>query len=309
MNRSRTLAAQLLLATLLAFCAITRANPVHAEGFAGLMLSAGKNGGVWVRGVVPRSEADREEVQPGWQLTALDDAPVTTAAAVEARIARTANRRMRFRFVDKRFPLRQHLVELTPFERPQSESLLRALLVGRYAQRFGRASTAVADIDPHSSVGLNKLRVLYFWSSHCPPCRAGVAYMSALASRYAAFGVEVLGPTYERAAVAEARALAWGAQFEIVPLTPLDIEHSGAGDDYFISAYPTTVIVDRNDVIRNVWIGSPPIEELTRAVDDLLAAPRDIVPGDIAPPASLGVFGYAFNVGLEVSHGAAALGQ
>jgi thiol-disulfide isomerase/thioredoxin len=298
MHRSYTRAVRLLIASSLAGCGSVIAGPVYAEGFAGLVLSAG-NDGVWVRGVVPRSEADRKGVQPGWKLTALDDAPVTTAAAAEARIATASNRRLRFRFVDRQVPLQQHLVDLTPFERPGSESLLRALLVGRYARRFERTSGPVAATDSRASVGLNKLRVLYFWSAHCPPCRAGIAHMSTLAARYAAYGVEVIGPTYERANLAEARALAWGA--------PVDAEQNSAGYDYFVSAYPTTVVVDRDDVIRNVWIGGPPLTELTQTLDDLLAAPRDILPGDIEPPASFGVFGYAFDAGRAASHGAEAL--
>lgn len=111
--------------------------------------------------------------------------------------------------------------------------------------------------------------VLNFWATWCGPCRAEMPDLNRLADRYAAQRVSVLAITDEtpdRIALFERK---------VVPLrmrvaTFRSDEPRGAIATAAYGGRPTTVILDRDGRVREIFIGQQSYERLSRAVEDTL---------------------------------------
>lgn len=98
-----------------------------------------------------------------------------------------------------------------------------------------------------------KVVLLNFWATWCPPCEAELPDLNALHRDYAeAQGFTVVGIDMEEApadvrAFAEARGLTY-------PLL-LDTDGVVTNDRYGVRSLPTSMIIDRDGVIRDTWVG------------------------------------------------------
>ncbi len=112
-----------------------------------------------------------------------------------------------------------------------------------------------------------KVVLLNFWATWCPPCEAELPDLNALHREYAeAQGFTVVGIDLEEApadvsAFAEARGLTY-------PLL-LDTDGAVTNDRFGVRSLPTSMIIDRDGVIRDTWVG-----QITRAA--MLARLRKI---------------------------------
>jgi peroxiredoxin len=99
--------------------------------------------------------------------------------------------------------------------------------------------------------------LINFWASWCGPCRQEMPLLDRLHQRYADTGFAVLGVNVEGEA-GPAQAL-----IDKVPVTfPVLIDEDQLGSElYRLEAMPSTVVLDRDGVVRYIHRGYKPGDE------------------------------------------------
>ncbi len=112
-----------------------------------------------------------------------------------------------------------------------------------------------------------KVVVLNFWASWCAPCRAEMPDMQTVYGELREAGLVIVGVNQgESRDEVSAFAREFGLTFPI-----LFDENQGIARQFGVRAYPTTFILDRSGVIRNVIVGGPLTRTaLRREVEGLL---------------------------------------
>jgi len=111
--------------------------------------------------------------------------------------------------------------------------------------------------------------VLNFWATWCGPCRAEMPDLNRLSQQYAGQQVTVLAITDEapdRIALFEQKMI----PLRMNVATFRSDQPRGALAASAYGGRPTTVIVDRDGSVRDIFIGRQSFEHLRRAVDDAL---------------------------------------
>ena len=93
--------------------------------------------------------------------------------------------------------------------------------------------------------------VLNFWASWCGPCRAEMPELQRLSDRLGPAGLVVLGVNQGETAAAVAD---YRAELAVDFPTLLD-QRLGASREYGVNSLPTTFFIDREGVIRRLFIG------------------------------------------------------
>ena len=108
-----------------------------------------------------------------------------------------------------------------------------------------------------SSEWQDKLQIVNFWASWCGPCRQEMPLLDRLHQRYVDTGFAVLGINVE-GEEAPAREL-----IDRIPVTfPVLIdEGQRVSELYKLEAMPSTVVVDRDGVVRYIHRGYKPGDE------------------------------------------------
>lgn len=97
--------------------------------------------------------------------------------------------------------------------------------------------------------------ILNFWATWCPPCRAEMPALERIAKAYEPAGLTVLGVhATDQDSVGAARAFA--ADFELTFPIVLDTE-GAASRLYALGAMPSTYVIDKDGIIREVILGGP----------------------------------------------------
>lgn len=126
---------------------------------------------------------------------------------------------------------------------------VQALTIGQTAPDFTLKNRQGKNLNLTEQRG--KVMLVNFWASWCGPCRKEMPVLQNLQDKYADLGVEVWGINVEQ----ENQA---GKDF----LADLDLSFSIFFDQknklsatYQVEAMPTTVIIDRDGVVRYVFRG------------------------------------------------------
>jgi thiol-disulfide isomerase/thioredoxin len=120
--------------------------------------------------------------------------------------------------------------------------------------------------------GAAKVRVVDFWATWCDPCREQLPFLDRLASEYGPQGLSVTGVAFDEDRAAVERFLQHTpVSFQIL----WDKGGSTLAERLEVTRLPTTLVLDRGGVVREVHLGFDRAEErsIEDAVRRLLAAP------------------------------------
>lgn len=112
----------------------------------------------------------------------------------------------------------------------------------------------------------NKITVINFWATWCPPCRAEIPELKKFYRKYSGKGVEILAVSSQE----QPRTVKSFAQKNGMNFTVLTDTSGKTGDLYQVISLPNTFIVDRRGIIRAVIKGGTTLTELDRKVQPLL---------------------------------------
>ena len=94
--------------------------------------------------------------------------------------------------------------------------------------------------------------LINFWATWCPPCRAEMASLNRLYGRFSARGLAVFGVSVdEDLHLVREYLLKEPLDFSIL----LDPGAKAATGKFGIGGFPTTLLVDRQGLVRESWVG------------------------------------------------------
>mgnify|MGYP001077504930 CR=1 FL=1 len=113
-----------------------------------------------------------------------------------------------------------------------------------------------ADIqkDPKKK-GANRVVLLDFWATWCPPCRAEVPHLQKLHEKYGKKGLVIVGVAQDSDGAKAVKPFA--AKNKLTYVNLVDPKHEVARK-YKVGPIPTTYLIDRKGVIRYVHLGFAP---------------------------------------------------
>jgi len=119
-----------------------------------------------------------------------------------------------------------------------------------------------------------KVVLVNFWATWCPPCKAEMPDIEQLYREFQDRGFEVIGVDIEeKPATVRAFRDEHGLTF------PLVIDPRGSvNSTYHLRGLPTSWLIDRQGILRAVWVGPLNIEKARRQIRDLLERPVSSIP-------------------------------
>ncbi len=100
--------------------------------------------------------------------------------------------------------------------------------------------------------GGGQVRIVDFWATWCDPCREQLPFLDRLAAEYGPQGLSVYGVSFDEDRAALERFLEHTpVSFEIL----WDKGGTGLADKLEVTRLPTTLVVDRRGVVRDVHLG------------------------------------------------------
>ena len=111
-----------------------------------------------------------------------------------------------------------------------------------------------------------KVVIVNFWATWCPPCKAEMPGINDFYETHQEEGLVVLAVNAEESE-SEVRPFIEASGFTF----PVLLDPAGSiVNQYQIHNFPTTIIIDRNGVVRHIQVGMISEEELETAVAPLL---------------------------------------
>lgn len=142
--------------------------------------------------------------------------------------------------------------------------LTQAPIAGYLAPQFSLQTTLGESITLAEYNG--KPVVLNFWASWCPPCRAEIPHFQAVSKKYNGQAVILGIDQGEPASIVSDFANAMGVSYPLL----LDTD-SSANRLYGVTALPTTIFIDRDGVISEVYTGIANQAILEDRIEQLLS--------------------------------------
>jgi peroxiredoxin len=111
--------------------------------------------------------------------------------------------------------------------------------------------------------------ILNFWTTWCPPCRFEMPALQQAFERYSDQGLVILGVNLTES---DDRDLIGPYREELGLTFPilLDLKSQVSGDLYRVLGLPTSVFIDRSGIVREIYIGALPLDELEGKVQSIM---------------------------------------
>ena len=117
------------------------------------------------------------------------------------------------------------------------------------------APAFVAPVLSGGELSLEKHRgrvvLLDFWATWCPPCVAAMPSLQRMHDKHRAAGLDVIGVNIEREAVDRVRRFVAARKLTF----PVVIDPGTIAPAYGVYSYPSSVLLDRDGVVRRVHRG------------------------------------------------------
>jgi len=149
-------------------------------------------------------------------------------------------------------------------ELAETEGLTEAPIAGYLAPQFTLNTTAGEEVNLIDYRG--QPVVLNFWATWCPPCRAEVPHFQESSIKYNGQAV-ILGVDQGEP---DSIVRDFGASFGLSYPLLLD-QDSAVNRQYGVAALPTTIFVDSNGIVREVFTGIINRAVLEERIERLLA--------------------------------------
>ena len=196
-----------------------------------------------IASVLANAPGVRAGLQAGDEIAAVDGAPVGNVDDVRARLAphRVGDRVALT--VRRGGATSETMIELA--ERPPLDRVAKAQLVGKPAPAFALPSVDGRTINLSELAG--HVVVLDFWATWCKPCEAAIPELDRLQAKHPQ--ARFIGISDEDLETIQP----YVASHRIAYAIARDDQHASA--DYMIEALPTTVIIDKRGIVREVAFG------------------------------------------------------
>src|SRR5262245_43374084 len=111
----------------------------------------------------------------------------------------------------------------------------------------------------------NKVVIVDFWATWCPPCREEIPHLNELYSKLKGRGLEIVGVSMDTDGTDGVKDFAreYKIQYPLVMGDEKMAESFGG-----IIGLPTTIIIDRNGKIAKKYVGLPPAENMANVVQE-----------------------------------------
>jgi thiol-disulfide isomerase/thioredoxin len=111
--------------------------------------------------------------------------------------------------------------------------------------------------------------LINFWTTWCPPCKEEMPALQEAYDRYQQRGFIVLGVNWTAVDDRE-QILPFVQELGLTFPILLDIDSVVSEDTYNLLGLPTTVFVDRNGIVTEVFIGALQLETLQLKIESML---------------------------------------
>ncbi|NLM38346.1 MAG: TlpA family protein disulfide reductase [Firmicutes bacterium] len=140
--------------------------------------------------------------------------------------------------------------------------------VGAPAPNFRLEDLSGAVVELKDIYRKNQLTLVNFWATWCPPCRREIPEFVRLYREYRERGLEILAVNaWENITLEELQAFVAAAEMEFPILRDVKEE---AATKYQVRAVPTTVFIDPNGRILEIFVGALTYEQLQTKLERYL---------------------------------------
>lgn len=154
--------------------------------------------------------------------------------------------------------------QLPAGDQPANAAPVAAPAVGAPALDFSLPALSGATVQLHDMAG--QVVIVNLWATWCPPCKAEMPAIDAYYQAHQAEGLTVLAVNSQDApTTVQAFINAQGFHFPVL----LD-QHNVVSDLYQVQGLPTTVVIDRDGIIRHIQVGAISAQQLDAVVSPLL---------------------------------------
>ena len=224
--------------------------------------SGARNKGVKIESVFSNSPAQNAGLSPGDVILAIEERSVLSVDGLIATIkSHPPNSNIRIKILRPTGKL-SHL-NLQLGQRPDAKQMVKNMYLDQPAPPLDLLTVEGGHrLDLKSYQG--KVVLLEFWATWCGPCIGIMPHIKKLSQKYEKQGLNVIGVSREKPAKVKAFLKKRPAVYSMAVIPPK------AKNDYFISSYPTFMLIDKDGSIVELYFGGGRLADLEKRIQSLL---------------------------------------